>query len=143
MVIESTESNQTSEDNVEEIFMNYVKSNNPMDRLFAVSKVNSLLTGYRKAKFEDPLDVKLVTGIFKRNTEINDFIQRFNNDVTKHSKSSAAVKMPSDFHANLRRKSVRFELKNEQKQELRLNLSGNRKKLSKVKNETYETMPTN
>jgi hypothetical protein len=73
MVVESTDSQEDSE-NIEEIVMNYNRSSNPMDRLFAVTKVNKLLQGYHKSNFEDPLDVKLVRGLYRRDTEINDFI---------------------------------------------------------------------
>lgn len=51
--------------------MNYMQSENVMDRLFAVTKVNSLLKEYcgKDFEFSDPIDIKLVRGIYRRNTE--------------------------------------------------------------------------
>ena len=50
---------------------------NPMDRLFALSKVNSLLKeSYVGDDFQDPIDVRLVTGLYNRTTDLNAFIKR-------------------------------------------------------------------
>ena len=46
-----------------------------MDRLFAMARINNLLQDYTKNDF-NPLDKKLIRGIFKRKTEIVDFMQR-------------------------------------------------------------------
>ena len=51
-------------------------SPNPLDRLFAISKVNRLLQPYKGDSFEDPVDIKLVRGLYKRNTELIDFMKR-------------------------------------------------------------------
>jgi len=57
--------------------MNYIKSNNPMDRLFALAKVNRLLKPYSGDKFMDPVDIKLVRGLYLKNTDLRDFMKRF------------------------------------------------------------------
>ena len=57
--------------------MNYMNSPNPMNRLFAMAKVNHLLKPYCGDKFLDPVDIKLVRGLYYKNTDINDFMKRF------------------------------------------------------------------
>ena len=47
-----------------------------MDRLFAVAKVNNLLMPYAGDDFADPVDIRLVRGLYKRNTDLNDFVKR-------------------------------------------------------------------
>ena len=75
-VVETTESGETSDDNIQKVFINYLGSPNPMDRLFAVAKVNNLLMPYAGDDFADPVDIRLVRGLYKRNTDLNDFVKR-------------------------------------------------------------------
>ena len=75
-VIETTVTGDTTDENIEEMFMNYMKSQNPMDRLFAVSKANRLLQEYVGNSFADPVDAKLVMGLYNRNTDLNDYMKR-------------------------------------------------------------------
>ena len=62
-----------------------------MDRLFALSKISSILLDYRKNNF-DALDKELIRGIYQRNTEETktDFLARKKpDDVTKKSQDES------------------------------------------------------
>jgi hypothetical protein len=63
-------------------------SKDPMDRLFALSKISSILLDYKKNNF-DSLDKELIRGIYQRNTEETktDFLARKKPDEVTNKKS--------------------------------------------------------
>jgi hypothetical protein len=67
-VIESTQSDESDDENVDEYFYKAMKSANPMDRLFAITKVNKILKTYANVDFDDRLDVELIRGIYRKKT---------------------------------------------------------------------------
>ena len=54
---------------MEDRFHGHMRSKDPMDRLFAISKINQVLQDYTKRNF-DVLDLKLMKGMFKRVTDV-------------------------------------------------------------------------
>lgn len=50
-------------------------SKDPMDRLFSVAKINTILQDYKKNNFNS-LDEKLIRGIFNRKTVEVEFMTR-------------------------------------------------------------------
>jgi hypothetical protein len=66
-VVETTETGETSEESIEDRFHQNMLSKDPMDRLFSVAKINTILQDYKKNNFNS-LDKKLIRGIFNRKT---------------------------------------------------------------------------
>jgi hypothetical protein len=89
-VIETTDQDEaSSESNLEHQVMNNMKSESPMDRLFAMSKVNSMLKiGYLNNDFTDPIDTKLVMGLYNRKTDMNGFMKRYKALITNQEEIS-------------------------------------------------------
>ena len=46
-MIETTDSNDPSDEDIDQMFHSNINSKDPMDRLFVVSRVNALLSEYR------------------------------------------------------------------------------------------------
>ena len=101
-VIETTVTGDSTEENLEEMFMNYMKSKNPLDRLFAVSKANRLLKAYVGDNFADPVDAKLVMGLYHRNTDLNDFMKRQNPNQQENIKRLSSSRRVSLSHLSHR-----------------------------------------
>lgn len=77
-VIESSDTNFSSDEHIDDKFITQLKSENPMDRLFAVTKVKKLFKLYTKKTFtfEDPIDIKLIRGMYRRSTEQANYMKR-------------------------------------------------------------------
>ena len=77
-VIETTETGSSAEE-LEDIFHTNMKSTNPMDRLFAVSKLSTLLRNYITkdvGKDFDRIDTRLIFGMYQGRYAEGNFLKR-------------------------------------------------------------------
>jgi len=97
-VIETTDTGDSSENNLLEMFHNNITSENPMDRIFVITKANALLNQYISENYHiEKLDMKLIRGIYKKKTEISGYMMRkgANMDMKKFRRSIHLLSLSS------------------------------------------------